>query len=85
MLTMCKYSLYESKSTLDLHDDADQDSKETCTSKLQTWHRKGTGVNFPDLTISITVLLNKSIIVRPLALFLFLAIQFPRGLWHWHV
>ena len=38
MLKMCKYSLYESNSTLDLHDDADQNSKEACTSKLQTWH-----------------------------------------------
>ena len=43
MLKMCKYSLYESNSTLDLHDDADQNSKEACTSKLQTWHRKGRG------------------------------------------
>ena len=40
---MCKYSQYESKSTLDLHDDADQNSKEACTSKLQTWHRKERG------------------------------------------
>ena len=41
MLKICKYSLYESKSTLDLHNEADQNSTEACTSRLQTWHRKG--------------------------------------------
>ena len=43
MLKICKYSLYESKSTLDLHNEADQNSTEACTSRLQTWHRKGRG------------------------------------------
>ena len=42
MLKMCKYSLFESTSTLDLHDDADNPT-EACTSRLQTWHRKGRG------------------------------------------
>ena len=42
MLKMCKYSLFESTSTHDLHDDADNPTK-TCTSRLQTWHRKGRG------------------------------------------
>ena len=36
MLKLCKYSLYESKSTLDLHDDVDENSKQTYTSRLQT-------------------------------------------------
>ena len=40
MLKMCKYSLFESTSTLDLHDDADNPT-EACTSRLQTWHRGG--------------------------------------------
>ena len=43
MLKLCKYSLYESKSTLDLHDDVDENSKQTYTSRLQTWHRKERG------------------------------------------
>ena len=36
MLKLFKYSLYESKSTLDLHDDVDENSKQTYTSRLQT-------------------------------------------------
>ena len=39
MLTLCKFSLFESKST----QDADQNPEEACTSRLQTWHRKGRG------------------------------------------
>ena len=42
-LKLCKYSLYDSKSTLDLHDDADENSKQFCTSRLQTWNRKERG------------------------------------------
>ena len=45
MLKMCKYSLFESTSTLDLHDDADNPT-EACTSRLQTWHRKGRGGHY---------------------------------------
>ena len=40
MLKLFKYSLCESKSTLDLHDDDDENRQQTCTSRLQTWHRK---------------------------------------------
>ena len=43
MLKMCKFSLFESKSTLDLVNDADQNPEEACTSRLQTCHRKGRG------------------------------------------
>ena len=43
MLKLWKYSLYESKSTLDLHDDDDENSQQTCTSRLQIWHRKERG------------------------------------------
>ena len=43
MLKLCKFSLFESKSTQDLVNDADQNPEEACTSRLQTWHRKGRG------------------------------------------
>ena len=43
MLKICKFSLFESKSTEDLVNDADQNPEEACTSRLQTWHRKGSG------------------------------------------
>ena len=43
MLKMCKFSLFESKSTLDLVNNADQNPEAACTSRLQAWHRKGRG------------------------------------------
>ena len=43
MLKLCKFSLFESKSTQDLVNDADQNPEEACISRLQTWHRKGRG------------------------------------------
>jgi len=43
MLKICKYSLFENKSTLDLHNDADQKPNEVCMSRLQTCHQKGRG------------------------------------------
>ena len=43
LLKLCKFSLFESKSTQDLVNDADQNPEESCTSMLQTWHRKGRG------------------------------------------
>ena len=43
MLEICKFSLFESRSTEDLVNDADQNPEEACTSRLQTWHRKGRG------------------------------------------
>ena len=43
MLKLCKFSLFESKITQDLVNDADQNPEEACTSRLQTWHREGRG------------------------------------------
>lgn len=43
MLKLCKFSLFESKITQDLVNDADQNPEKACTSRLQTWHRKGRG------------------------------------------
>ena len=43
MLKLCKFSLFESKSTQDLVNDADQNPEEACISRHQTWHRKGRG------------------------------------------
>ena len=43
MLKICKYSLFENKSTLDLHNDADQKPNEVFMSRLQTCHQKGRG------------------------------------------
>lgn len=43
MRELCKFSLFESKSTQDLVNDADQNPEEACTSRLQTWQRKGRG------------------------------------------
>ena len=48
MLKLCKLSLFESKSTQDLVNDADQNPEEACTSRLQTWHRKGRGDTIVD-------------------------------------
>ena len=42
-LKLCKFSLFERKSTQDLVNDADQNPEEACTSRLQTWYRKGRG------------------------------------------
>ena len=56
MLKMCKFSLFESKSTLDLVNDADQNPEEACTSRLQTWQRKGRGDTIvPQLVMDIIV------------------------------
>jgi len=56
MLKMCKLSLFESKSTQDLVNEADQNPEEACTSKLQTWHRKGRGDTiFPQPVMDIIV------------------------------
>ena len=43
MLKLCKISLFESKPTQDLVNNADQNPQEACTSKFQNWHRKGRG------------------------------------------
>lgn len=41
MLKICKYSLFESKTTEDLRDELDENPTLACTSKLQSWHKKG--------------------------------------------
>ena len=43
MLKICKYSLFESKTTEDLQDESDENPSLACTSKLHTWHKKGRG------------------------------------------
>ena len=43
MLKICKYSLYESKTTEDLNDELDENPPLACTSTLQTWHKRGRG------------------------------------------
>ena len=43
MLKICKYSLFESKTTEDLRDELDENPTLACTSKLQSWHKKGRG------------------------------------------
>ena len=41
MLKMCKYTLYDCKSTKDLCQDGDENPALACTSELQKWHNKG--------------------------------------------
>ena len=48
MLKLCKLTLFQSKSTQDLFNDADQNPEEACTSSLQTWYRKGRGDTIVD-------------------------------------
>ena len=43
MLKICKYSLFESKTTEDLQDECDENPSLACTSKLQSWHKRGRG------------------------------------------
>ena len=42
-LKICKYSLFESKTTEDLQDESDENPSLACTSKLQSWHKRGRG------------------------------------------
>ena len=42
-LKICKFSLFESTSREELVNDAHPNPEEACTSRLQTWHRKGRG------------------------------------------
>ena len=41
LLKMCKYSLYDSKTTDALKDEADKNEAVPCTSQLQAWHKRG--------------------------------------------
>ena len=43
MLKICKYSLFQSKTTEDLQDECDENPSLACTSELQSRHRRGWG------------------------------------------
>ena len=43
LLKICKYSLYESKTTEDLKDELDENPALACTSKLQSSHKRTRG------------------------------------------
>ena len=45
MLKVCKFTLYEAKTTKDLRDEHDENPSVACTSQLQKWHKKGGGEN----------------------------------------
>ena len=45
MLKLCKFSLYEAKTTRDLQKDPDRNPQVACTSQLQSWNKKGGGEN----------------------------------------
>ena len=45
MLKLCKFSLFEAKTTKDLCEENDENPTVACTSKLQKWHKKGGGEN----------------------------------------
>ena len=56
MLKACKFSLYGSQNTKDLENEADQIPEQACTSKLQTWHKKGRGETiYPQPVIDVVV------------------------------
>ena len=59
MLKLCKYTLYDCKSTKDLCKDKDETEGLACTSELQKWHRKGGGSNISPQPIS-SVIVNKT-------------------------
>ena len=41
MLKICKFSLFEAKTTKDLCQEKDENPELACTSQLQKWHKKG--------------------------------------------
>ena len=45
MLKLCKYTLFDCKTTTDLCQESDQNPIIACTSELQKWHNKGGGKN----------------------------------------
>ncbi len=56
MLKMCKFSLFEAKTTKDLCDENDENPSLACTSKLQRWHKKGGGENIhPEPAMDVVV------------------------------
>lgn len=59
MLKLCKYTLYDCKSTKDLYKDKDETEGLVCASELQKWHRKGGGSKISPQLIS-NVIVNKT-------------------------
>ena len=45
MLKVCKFALFEAKSTKDLDQEQDENPELACTSQLQKWNKKGGGKN----------------------------------------
>ena len=45
MLKVCKFALFEAKSTKDLNQEQDENPELACTSQLQKWNKKGSGKN----------------------------------------
>ena len=45
MLKVCKFALFEAKSTKDLNQEQDENPELACTSQLQKWNKKGGGKN----------------------------------------
>ena len=45
MFKICKYTLFEAKTTKDLCQEKDENLELACTSQLQRWHKKGGGEN----------------------------------------
>ena len=45
MLKVCKFTLYEAKTTKDLQEENDENPLAACTSQLQKWNKKGGGEN----------------------------------------
>ena len=45
MFKICKYTLFEAKTTKDLCQEKDDNPDLACTSQLQRWHKKGGGEN----------------------------------------
>jgi len=43
MLKLCKFSMYRSKTTVDLSSESDENPQLACTSSLQNWHKRGRG------------------------------------------
>ena len=56
MLKICKFTLFEAKSTKDLCEEKDENPELACTSQLQKWHKKGGGENiFPQPVMEVDV------------------------------
>ena len=51
MFKVCKYCLYDSKSTDDLCNEEDEQPDLACTSQLQRWHKKGRGEKISALPV----------------------------------